>query len=84
MDLLSGIAAVEVEPLPKAVVQAFFARFDGTEARSSDVPAADLSGIDPSLTCSLMPFQRDGVKWVSLESRLGSFCIEQPIIQYHL
>lgn len=62
MDLLSKIAAVEVEPLPRAVVQAFSARFDGTEARSSQVPEADLSGVDPALTCSLMPFQREGVK----------------------
>uniref|UniRef100_A0A7N6BK19 SWI/SNF-related matrix-associated actin-dependent regulator of chromatin subfamily A-like protein 1 n=1 Tax=Anabas testudineus TaxID=64144 RepID=A0A7N6BK19_ANATE len=38
MDLLSVIAAVEVEPLPRAVIQAFSARFDGTEARSLDVP----------------------------------------------
>uniref|UniRef100_A0A7N6F750 SWI/SNF-related matrix-associated actin-dependent regulator of chromatin subfamily A-like protein 1 n=1 Tax=Anabas testudineus TaxID=64144 RepID=A0A7N6F750_ANATE len=37
MDLLSVIAAVEVEPLPRAVIQAFSARFDGTEARSLDV-----------------------------------------------
>uniref|UniRef100_A0A8C3AK53 SWI/SNF-related matrix-associated actin-dependent regulator of chromatin subfamily A-like protein 1 n=1 Tax=Cyclopterus lumpus TaxID=8103 RepID=A0A8C3AK53_CYCLU len=71
LDLLSGIAAVEVEPLPRAIVQTFFARFDGTEARSLDVPEADLSRIDPSLTCSLMPFQRDGVNFaVSKQGRL--------------
>ena len=62
MDLLSRIAAVEVEPLPRAVVQAFSARFDGTEARPLQIPEADLSNIDPMLTCSLMPFQREGVK----------------------
>ncbi|XP_042351287.1 LOW QUALITY PROTEIN: SWI/SNF-related matrix-associated actin-dependent regulator of chromatin subfamily A-like protein 1 [Plectropomus leopardus] len=71
MDVLSGIAAVEVEPLPRAIVQAFSARFDGTEARSLDVPEADLSSIDPSLTCSLMPFQREGVNFaVSKQGRL--------------
>ncbi|XP_049905248.1 SWI/SNF-related matrix-associated actin-dependent regulator of chromatin subfamily A-like protein 1 [Epinephelus moara] len=71
LDLLSGIAAVEVEPLPRAVVQAFSARFDGTEARSLDVPEADLSSIDPSLTCSLMPFQSEGVNFaVSKQGRL--------------
>ncbi|KAM9346996.1 SWI/SNF-related matrix-associated actin-dependent regulator of chromatin subfamily A-like protein 1 [Symphorus nematophorus] len=71
MDLLSGIAAVEVEPLPRAIIQAFSARFDGTEARSLDVPEADLSSIDPSLTCSLMPFQREGVNFaVSRHGRL--------------
>ncbi|TNN03096.1 hypothetical protein fugu_000125 [Takifugu bimaculatus] len=71
MDLLSKIAAVEVEPLPRAIVQAFSARFDGTEARSSDIPEADLSSIDPTLTCSLMPFQREGVNFaVSKQGRL--------------
>lgn len=71
MDLLGGIAAVEVEPLPRAVIQAFSARFDGTEARSLDVPEADLSGIDPTLTRSLMPFQREGVNFaVSKQGRL--------------
>ncbi|XP_028249272.1 SWI/SNF-related matrix-associated actin-dependent regulator of chromatin subfamily A-like protein 1 isoform X2 [Parambassis ranga] len=63
MDVLSGIAAVEVEPLPRAIIQAFSARFDGTEARSLDVPEADLSSIDPTLTRSLMPFQREGVNF---------------------
>lgn len=62
MDLLGGIAEVEVEPLPRAIVQAFSASFDGTQARSLDVPEADLSAIDSSLTCCLMPFQREGVK----------------------
>ncbi|XP_034742421.1 SWI/SNF-related matrix-associated actin-dependent regulator of chromatin subfamily A-like protein 1 isoform X4 [Etheostoma cragini] len=71
LDLLGGIAAVEVEPLPRAVVQAFSSRFDGTEAKSSAVPEADLSSIDPSLTCSLMPFQREGVNFaVSKQGRL--------------
>ncbi|XP_031155250.1 SWI/SNF-related matrix-associated actin-dependent regulator of chromatin subfamily A-like protein 1 isoform X3 [Sander lucioperca] len=71
LDILGGIAAVEVEPLPRAVVQAFSSRFDGTEARSLDVPEADLSSIDPVLTCSLMPFQREGVNFaVSKQGRL--------------
>ncbi|XP_076018014.1 SWI/SNF-related matrix-associated actin-dependent regulator of chromatin subfamily A-like protein 1 [Genypterus blacodes] len=71
MDLLSGIAAVEVEPLPRATIQAFSARFDGTQARPSDVPEADLSSIDPALTRSLMPFQTVGVNFaVSKEGRL--------------
>ncbi|KAM9710026.1 SWI/SNF-related matrix-associated actin-dependent regulator of chromatin subfamily A-like protein 1 [Menidia menidia] len=71
MDLLSGLAAVEVEPLPRAVIQTFSARFDGTGARSLDVPEADLSSIDPALTSSLMPFQREGVNFaVSKQGRL--------------
>ncbi|KAJ0070280.1 hypothetical protein NL108_007623, partial [Boleophthalmus pectinirostris] len=71
MDLLSGIAAVEVEPLPRAIIQAFSARFEGPQARSVAVPEADLSNIDPTLTTSLMPFQRLGVNFaVSKEGRL--------------
>ncbi|XP_078117856.1 SWI/SNF-related matrix-associated actin-dependent regulator of chromatin subfamily A-like protein 1 isoform X1 [Sander vitreus] len=71
LDILGGIVAVEVEPLPRAVVQAFSSRFDGTEARSLDIPEADLSSIDPSLTCSLMPFQREGVNFaVSKQGRV--------------
>uniref|UniRef100_UPI003AB0F028 SWI/SNF-related matrix-associated actin-dependent regulator of chromatin subfamily A-like protein 1 n=1 Tax=Centroberyx gerrardi TaxID=166262 RepID=UPI003AB0F028 len=71
MDVLSGIAAVEVEPLPRAIIQAFCARLDGPQAGSLEVPEADLSTIDPSLTRSLMPFQREGVNFaVSREGRL--------------
>uniref|UniRef100_A0A3P9IRJ4 SWI/SNF-related matrix-associated actin-dependent regulator of chromatin subfamily A-like protein 1 n=1 Tax=Oryzias latipes TaxID=8090 RepID=A0A3P9IRJ4_ORYLA len=71
MDLISGIAAVEVEPLPRAIIQAFAARFDGSEARPSDIPEADLSSIDPALTSSLMPFQREGVNFaVAKQGRL--------------
>ncbi|XP_047227162.1 SWI/SNF-related matrix-associated actin-dependent regulator of chromatin subfamily A-like protein 1 [Girardinichthys multiradiatus] len=71
MDLLSGIAGVEVEPLPRPVIQAFAARFDGSEAKSLDVPETDLSSIDPTLTSSLMPFQKEGVNFaVSKQGRL--------------
>ncbi|XP_007577659.1 SWI/SNF-related matrix-associated actin-dependent regulator of chromatin subfamily A-like protein 1 isoform X2 [Poecilia formosa] len=71
MDLLSGMAGVEVEPLPRAVIQAFAASFNGTVAKSSDVPEADLSSIDPTLTSSLMPFQKEGVNFaVSKQGRL--------------
>eukprot|EP00064_Thunnus_orientalis_P009349 superscaffoldBa00001180_g9373 len=71
VDLLGGIAAVEVEPLPRAIIQAFSASFDGPRARSVDVPEADLSSIEPKLTCSLMPFQREGVNFaVSKQGRL--------------
>ncbi|KAK7939531.1 hypothetical protein WMY93_002857 [Mugilogobius chulae] len=71
MDLLSGLAAVEVEPLPRAIIQAFSARFEGPQARSVAIPEADLSNIDPTLTTSLMPFQRLGVNFaVSKEGRL--------------
>ena len=62
MEQLGAIASAEVEPLPRGVVQAFGARFDGTLVGPLDVPEADLSAVDPTLTSSLMPFQRDGVK----------------------
>lgn len=62
MDVLGGMAEVEVEPLPRAVVQAFSANFDSTDAKPAVVPDADLSAVDDSITCSLMPFQREGVK----------------------
>uniref|UniRef100_A0A8C5APF2 SWI/SNF-related matrix-associated actin-dependent regulator of chromatin subfamily A-like protein 1 n=1 Tax=Gadus morhua TaxID=8049 RepID=A0A8C5APF2_GADMO len=65
------IASAEVEPLPRGVVQAFRARFDGTLVRPLGVPEADLSAVDPSLTSSLMPFQREGVNFaVFKEGRL--------------
>ncbi|KAK0149509.1 SWI/SNF-related matrix-associated actin-dependent regulator of chromatin subfamily A-like protein 1 [Merluccius polli] len=71
VEQLRGIAAAEVEPLPRAVVQAFCARFSGTQARPLEVPEADLSAVDPTLTRSLMPFQRDGVNFaVFKEGRL--------------
>ncbi|XP_061926024.1 SWI/SNF-related matrix-associated actin-dependent regulator of chromatin subfamily A-like protein 1 [Entelurus aequoreus] len=63
MELLGGIAAVEVEPLPRAVVQAFSDRFEGPQAKSLDVPEADLSHVDPLITSSLMPFQKEGVNF---------------------
>ncbi|KAM6986962.1 SWI/SNF-related matrix-associated actin-dependent regulator of chromatin subfamily A-like protein 1 [Aplochiton taeniatus] len=61
MDALSGMAGVEVEPLPRAVIQVFSASLYGSQARAAEVPEADLSSIEPSLTRSLMPFQKDGV-----------------------
>uniref|UniRef100_A0A673CLY5 SWI/SNF-related matrix-associated actin-dependent regulator of chromatin subfamily A-like protein 1 n=1 Tax=Sphaeramia orbicularis TaxID=375764 RepID=A0A673CLY5_9TELE len=71
LSLLHLPSSVEVEPLPRAIVQGFSARFDGPQARSLDVPEADLSSIDPSLTNSLMPFQREGVNFaVSKQGRL--------------
>ncbi|XP_036400529.1 SWI/SNF-related matrix-associated actin-dependent regulator of chromatin subfamily A-like protein 1 [Megalops cyprinoides] len=71
MDVLLELPLVEVEPLPRAVVQAFSSQFERSQATPSDVPEADLSAIDPVLTRSLMPFQRDGVNFaVSRQGRL--------------
>ena len=62
VDALSGLAAVEVEPLPRAVIQVFSHRLDGSQAGPAVVPEADLSSVDIALTRCLMPFQREGVE----------------------
>uniref|UniRef100_A0A8C1MUG1 SWI/SNF-related matrix-associated actin-dependent regulator of chromatin subfamily A-like protein 1 n=1 Tax=Cyprinus carpio TaxID=7962 RepID=A0A8C1MUG1_CYPCA len=68
---LSELPAVEMEPLPPAVLQSFSAQFEKSESRAPVPPEADLSHVDPQLTRSLMPFQRDGVNFaVSREGRL--------------
>uniref|UniRef100_A0A8C7N5T6 SWI/SNF-related matrix-associated actin-dependent regulator of chromatin subfamily A-like protein 1 n=1 Tax=Oncorhynchus kisutch TaxID=8019 RepID=A0A8C7N5T6_ONCKI len=61
----------KIEPLPRGVIQVFSALFEGSQTWPSEVPEADLSSIDPSLTGRLMPFQRDGVNFaVSKDGRL--------------
>ncbi|KAB5577301.1 hypothetical protein PHYPO_G00208310 [Pangasianodon hypophthalmus] len=71
MEALNNISAVEVEPLPRAVLQAFSSQFENSHSRAAEIPEADLSGIDITLTRSLMPFQRHGVNFaVSREGRL--------------
>ncbi|KAJ8282334.1 hypothetical protein COCON_G00048530 [Conger conger] len=71
MDILTGIPQVEVEPLPRAVIQAFPSQFEQSQASLSEIPEADLSDVDPVLTRSLMPFQRHGVNFaVSRDGRL--------------
>ncbi|XP_064183604.1 SWI/SNF-related matrix-associated actin-dependent regulator of chromatin subfamily A-like protein 1 [Anguilla rostrata] len=71
MDILTGLPLVEVEPLPRAVVQAFSAQFEESQSRPSEIPEADLSSVDPVLTRSLMPFQSHGVNFaVSRDGRL--------------
>uniref|UniRef100_A0A674AHA8 SWI/SNF-related matrix-associated actin-dependent regulator of chromatin subfamily A-like protein 1 n=1 Tax=Salmo trutta TaxID=8032 RepID=A0A674AHA8_SALTR len=68
---LGAIPSVEIEPLPRGVIQVFSALFEGSQTWPSEVPEADLSSIDPSLTRRLMPFQRDGVNFaVSKDGRL--------------
>ncbi|XP_060786319.1 SWI/SNF-related matrix-associated actin-dependent regulator of chromatin subfamily A-like protein 1 isoform X2 [Neoarius graeffei] len=71
METLKSIPTVEVEPLPRAVLQAFSSQFEKSHSRAPEIPEADLSGIELTLTCSLMPFQQDGVNFaVSREGRL--------------
>ncbi|XP_017326401.1 SWI/SNF-related matrix-associated actin-dependent regulator of chromatin subfamily A-like protein 1 isoform X1 [Ictalurus punctatus] len=71
METLNNISDVEVEPLPRAVLQAFSSQFEKSHSRDAEIPEADLSGIDVTVTRSLMPFQQHGVNFaVSREGRL--------------
>ncbi|KAK7169549.1 hypothetical protein R3I93_005506 [Phoxinus phoxinus] len=68
---LNELSAVEIEPLPHAVLQSFSSQFEKSESRAPVLPEADLSHVDQHLTRSLMPFQRDGVNFaVSRQGRL--------------
>lgn len=65
VEVLNAISSVEVEPLPRAVVQAFSSQFEKSVSQGSEVaepPDADLSEVDATLVSSLMQFQRVGVK----------------------
>lgn len=62
VETLNNISDVEVEPLPRAVLQAFSSQFEKSHTRDAEIPEADLSGIDVTVTRSLMPFQQHGVK----------------------
>uniref|UniRef100_A0A8C3XW03 SWI/SNF-related matrix-associated actin-dependent regulator of chromatin subfamily A-like protein 1 n=1 Tax=Chelydra serpentina TaxID=8475 RepID=A0A8C3XW03_CHESE len=65
------LLSVEVEPLPKPVIQAFSPQFGEPALRVSDIPEADLSAVDSKIVMSLMPFQREGVNFaISREGRL--------------
>ncbi|XP_061465214.1 SWI/SNF-related matrix-associated actin-dependent regulator of chromatin subfamily A-like protein 1 isoform X2 [Rhineura floridana] len=71
IELVRNLPAVEVEPLPKPVVQAFAAQFEKSIAKAGDILEVDLSGVDPKVVASLMPFQREGVNFaISKEGRL--------------
>ncbi|KAG5283684.1 hypothetical protein AALO_G00044800 [Alosa alosa] len=74
MEVLNGISSVEVEPLPRAVVQILSSQFEKSASRgpgAREAAEADLSEVDSTITKSLMPFQRVGVNYaVSREGRL--------------
>ena len=53
--------SVEVDPLPKAILQVFGPLAKGSSTAKTP-PTADLSKVEPSLVNSLMSFQREGVK----------------------
>ena len=62
MSALKGLQpAVEIEPLPKAILQVFSPQTKG-ENQVKTAPIADLSNVESSLVNSLMSFQREGVK----------------------
>uniref|UniRef100_A0A8C3TED9 SWI/SNF-related matrix-associated actin-dependent regulator of chromatin subfamily A-like protein 1 n=1 Tax=Chelydra serpentina TaxID=8475 RepID=A0A8C3TED9_CHESE len=71
MEAVQRLLSVEVEPLPKPVIQAFSPQFGEPALRVSDIPEADLSAVDSKIVMSLMPFQREGVNFaISREGRL--------------
>lgn len=63
MQELLSLVFVEVEPLPEAVIKTFAAQLQRSPSLT-DIPDADLSGVDSRVVTSLMPFQREGVKYV--------------------
>ncbi|XP_067426224.1 SWI/SNF-related matrix-associated actin-dependent regulator of chromatin subfamily A-like protein 1 isoform X2 [Emydura macquarii macquarii] len=70
-EAVRSLPSVEVEPLPKPVIQVFAPRFDKPALHVSDVPEADLSALDSKVVMSLMPFQREGVNFaIFREGRL--------------
>ncbi|KAM7105017.1 SWI/SNF-related matrix-associated actin-dependent regulator of chromatin subfamily A-like protein 1 isoform 1-T2 [Molossus nigricans] len=55
---------VQLNPLPKTLTLAFASQLERTSlSLTADVPEADLSGVDPKLVSSLLPFQRAGVNF---------------------
>ncbi|XP_036277353.1 SWI/SNF-related matrix-associated actin-dependent regulator of chromatin subfamily A-like protein 1 isoform X1 [Pipistrellus kuhlii] len=58
------LSQVQLNPLPKTLTLAFAAQLEKTSLRPTvDIPEADLSGVDPKLVSSLLPFQRAGVNF---------------------
>ncbi|NXP90968.1 SMAL1 protein, partial [Passerina amoena] len=70
MQELLSLVSVEVEPLPEAVIKTFAAQLQRSPSLT-DIPDADLSGVDSRIVTSLMPFQREGVNFaISRKGRL--------------
>ncbi|XP_078259361.1 SWI/SNF-related matrix-associated actin-dependent regulator of chromatin subfamily A-like protein 1 isoform X2 [Rhinoraja longicauda] len=71
VEELLKISGVQVEPLPRGVLEVFLPQFEKTCPDPVAIPEADLSDVDCKLVESLMPFQRDGVNFaISREGRL--------------
>ncbi|XP_072597807.1 SWI/SNF-related matrix-associated actin-dependent regulator of chromatin subfamily A-like protein 1 isoform X2 [Vulpes vulpes] len=55
---------VQLDPLPKTLTLAFASQLEKTSpCLTQPIPEADLSGVDPKLVSSLLPFQRAGVNF---------------------
>ncbi|XP_077604718.1 SWI/SNF-related matrix-associated actin-dependent regulator of chromatin subfamily A-like protein 1 isoform X1 [Crocuta crocuta] len=55
---------VQLDPLPKTLTLAFASQLEKTSpCVPQAIPEADLSGVDPKLVSSLLPFQRAGVNF---------------------
>ncbi|MEE6488805.1 hypothetical protein FKM82_015387 [Ascaphus truei] len=71
IEAVRGIQQVEIEPLPRPVVQAFAPQFERTSTDRLEIPEVDLSLVDSKLVSSLMPFQIEGVNFaISRKGRL--------------
>ncbi|KAH0621269.1 hypothetical protein JD844_022374 [Phrynosoma platyrhinos] len=71
IEMVKNLPEVELEPLPKSVVQIFASQFEKSVSKPADVPEADLSQVDSEVVTSLMPFQREGVNFaISRDGRL--------------
>uniref|UniRef100_A0A8C5QN21 SWI/SNF-related matrix-associated actin-dependent regulator of chromatin subfamily A-like protein 1 n=1 Tax=Leptobrachium leishanense TaxID=445787 RepID=A0A8C5QN21_9ANUR len=71
VEAARDILEVEIEPLPRFVVQAFAPQFEKTSLYTEESPEADLSNVDDVLVDNLMPFQMEGVNFaISCDGRL--------------
>ncbi|XP_020858464.1 SWI/SNF-related matrix-associated actin-dependent regulator of chromatin subfamily A-like protein 1 isoform X1 [Phascolarctos cinereus] len=71
MEEVCKLPGVQLEPLPKVVLQTFANHLEKKSPRPDEVPEADLSTVDSKLVSGLMPFQRTGVNFaVSKGGRL--------------
>ncbi|XP_072473752.1 SWI/SNF-related matrix-associated actin-dependent regulator of chromatin subfamily A-like protein 1 [Notamacropus eugenii] len=71
MEEVHKLPGVQLEPLPKVVLQAFATHLMKKSPHPDEVPEADLSTVDSKLVSSLMPFQKTGVNFaVSKGGRL--------------
>ncbi|XP_013816257.2 SWI/SNF-related matrix-associated actin-dependent regulator of chromatin subfamily A-like protein 1 isoform X1 [Apteryx mantelli] len=68
MEAVQSLVSVEVEPLPKAVIQTFATQIERFTSQMVDFPDADLSVVDSKIVTSLMPFQREGVNFAILRN----------------